>query len=558
MESNHPNSISDFSVYNKISRYHRPIAWSLILLTAVFSNSCLYFKSKSVDIPGLQSEIEKSRVIQHFIVHYLEDTYTLENFNVEEDKLTGNLVPLQKHVYFTPDRRNDFINNSDEKHVLHEVHIYLKSKFDPPAMGETSIPIYSLKEIKIINADVGKTILVATGTVVGLFALVIIIVLLTKSSCPYLYVHNGETFVFTGELYGGAIAQNLERDDYLKLPGIKPVNGDYKLMISNELKERQYTDLANLLVVRHSKEQSVLLDSHGKVNLFQDKFLPDYVLENNQLDKTALIGKTDNVTYGFDNENQAVNAIHIGFKNKNEAKKVNLLLKAKNALYFDYQMGKFWEKFGGSFDNWMERQAKLTTQEREQLGVERNIPLSVYVKKNGIWELVERLYTVGPMAYREMIVPIDLEGIESEAIELRIETGFKFWEIDELKLAYPVEEIPVVERLLPTVKGSDSLFAQQLAFTDNSYLAQEKTGDIAEVSFEALTAMEGYEYTVFLHTRGYYELVRDFTGLPQIGELKQFEDPNWLAEYARLQYVQTVTNMNIADISKVDQNTRLP
>ena len=206
----------------------------------------------------------------------------------------------------------------------------------------------------------------------------------------------------------------------------------------------------------------------------------------------------------------------------------------------------------------MDKQAKLATKEREQLGVERNIPLSIYIKKNNQWELVERLNTVGPMAYREMIVPINLEGIDSQEVEVKIETGFKFWEIDELKFGYPVDETPVVERLLPSLNVSDSLITQQLSYTDETYLAQEKTGDIAEISYKAPMAEEGYEYTVFLHTRGYYELVREFSGLPQIGELRQFEDPYWMAEYARLQYAKTMVDIRIAGITDEKSKSTIP
>ncbi|MBK6786045.1 MAG: hypothetical protein IPG79_21600 [Saprospiraceae bacterium] len=75
-----------------------------------------------------------------------------------------------------------------------------------------------------------------------------------------MYVYDGETYIFEGETFGGAIAQNLERDDYMPLPDIRGNHGHYKIRISNELKEIQYTDLAELIVVDHPENSEVLLD----------------------------------------------------------------------------------------------------------------------------------------------------------------------------------------------------------------------------------------------------------------------------------------------------------
>jgi hypothetical protein len=53
------------------------------------------------------------------------------------------------------------------------------------------------------------------------------------------------------KLYGGAIFAPLERDDFMPLPNMVPTEEEYRLRITNELKERQYTNLAELWVVQH-------------------------------------------------------------------------------------------------------------------------------------------------------------------------------------------------------------------------------------------------------------------------------------------------------------------
>lgn len=86
---------------------------------------------------------------------------------------------------------------------------------------------------------------------------------LPTGSCPYLYAWNGEGFTFITDLLGAApaglpIAENrlIEADpDELVWIGtesfFKPLNGEYVLQITEELREVLYLDEAKLLVVDH-------------------------------------------------------------------------------------------------------------------------------------------------------------------------------------------------------------------------------------------------------------------------------------------------------------------
>ena len=70
-------------------------------------------------------------------------------------------------------------------------------------------------------------------------------------SCPYIYANTANGFAFAGEIYSGAIYAPLERNDYLTLPQLIAENGNYKLKITNEQQEIQYTNLTELFVVDH-------------------------------------------------------------------------------------------------------------------------------------------------------------------------------------------------------------------------------------------------------------------------------------------------------------------
>jgi hypothetical protein len=71
-----------------------------------------------------------------------------------------------------------------------------------------------------------------------------------QGSCPFVYSWDGKQFIFDSEPYGGAITRGLERDDYSELEHLTPDKNLYRLMISNEMDETQYTNLMELIVAR--------------------------------------------------------------------------------------------------------------------------------------------------------------------------------------------------------------------------------------------------------------------------------------------------------------------
>jgi hypothetical protein len=67
--------------------------------------------------------------------------------------------------------------------------LYLFKNTKEPQLGFVEIPLADVKEIRIIEHDTGKTIasylLTGVGVIAAAYAVLVIIVLLTKSSCPY-------------------------------------------------------------------------------------------------------------------------------------------------------------------------------------------------------------------------------------------------------------------------------------------------------------------------------------------------------------------------------------
>ena len=88
------------------------------------------------------------------------------------------------------------------------------------------------------------------------------------SSCPYLYVWNGERFEFVTDFMGGGEMGHLDApgvyntpdpDEYVRIPEnlLKERNGRYELRVTNELEEAMFVDRLQLIAVAHPREAEV-------------------------------------------------------------------------------------------------------------------------------------------------------------------------------------------------------------------------------------------------------------------------------------------------------------
>lgn len=545
--------VNNLGMQKLFTSYHK-IALSVLLsiLIMTYTTSCIYYRARIVqdNFPTIK---EIGQVHQMFYVHLGELVYGLENISVDKSALYGNLIILDHEPYYYEGRK--YIVKEQDKDILNEVHIYMNNDISFIELGETSIPLSTIHEIRVINQDAGKTLLAFVGTALLMFILITIIVFLTKSSCPYVYVHDGEDFAFVGETFGGAIGQNMERDDYLPLPGINGVDGKYKVRISNELKEMQYTDLAHLLVCQYDKSQKVLLDARGQPHVFDNPEAPLNAFAGNGKNISSLIKSKDSMVYFFNENQEEDNSVRLKFRRSESDGDAKLVFTAKNSLWADYLLGVVFEKFGYAFNRFMDQQADVPTAERLQNYYDHKLPLSIYIKTKDKWQLVEHIMTIGPLAQRDFIVPLNLTDHDYEFIEIKMETGFLFWELDWVGIDFTRNDSIDLWRLEPELAfGSHDMdWTNALQQADMVYMNQLETGDITELEYAIPNLNPQKAQSIFLHTRGYYTLVRDFKGIAQRAELEQLRTPGKLSEFSRNRYYQMLyPDVEIASLAQED------
>ena len=534
------------------------LIFSLALLNMIFS--CSYFKVSQVDS---DIDSDKKELIQNFndenkymVVHQNEKQFHLEDLRINSSTqvIAGNLVILnENHLHVKePNVKigKSYRYRKDKTTPLNEVHIYLKNSYDLKLQNNISIPLSEIDQIAVVDKNVGKSIISIAGSTIAVLALALIIVALTKSSCPFIYSHDGEKYVFNGELYPGNIIRDAQYPDYLKLNDLCMKNNTYQIRISNELLEVQHTDLAELFFVDHPVGTEILVGPSGDPVLLYDKIRPQEALSNGKSLLYLISKKGDQKHFNFNQiskDQDHLSNIILKFPKPPNSKQATLKLSVKNSMWLDYVFGKFNEKFGSYYNSFQEQQQEFTEPESMQWQESQNIPLLVYIKRDGKWELENKIFSTGPMAFRDIGLAYDLENTSSDFVEIKLESGFMFWELDHASLSFLQASKLETHSLSPykavTEKGME--VSALLAKIDGKYLTQKKPGEFVDIYYHASAIAKGNERSVFIKSKGYYNYVRDYKGIPDFKELIKFKQPGHFTRFSKEEFekINRIWNM---------------
>lgn len=522
------------------------ITWSMLGPFLILTGGCNYFRVHTSGKP-YPAVIQQMQVEQKFIILHLEDNvWRLLDIKTDEKNVTGTLSFLIGHEMYktaNPDKANRYkkVNRLDQSDLLDEVHIYV-SELAITDQVKVSVPTDAILRVEVYSKARGATafsyLSLPLGILAGAYVVTGIIVALT--SCPFVYVFDGADYVFTGEMFSGAIQPGLERDDYLPLPGISPADGTYRMKVTNELKERQYVNMAELMLVDHGKDVLVLTDKNGSPFTVLSPQAPVSAVTGKNTDVLQLVSERDTRTYtGIEGiaDEKSINNIVLKFVKPAEASAGRLLIRAKNTMWMEAVSSGIHELFGERYNAFSAKREEVPGNKLQKWQLDQQLPLSVYIEKNNRWEFFDYFNIAGPAAMREDILQLNLEGITSDTVKIKLETGFRFWEVDYTAMDFSTQnEFAVSMVPLTTATASSDLEVKQtLAATDNTYYVLDEQGDEAILVFDCPDLKNDCR-SVFLHSRGYYKVLRDQTGPPDKKTLRSFRKPGRIPLFSREMY----------------------
>jgi hypothetical protein len=403
--------------------------------------------------------------------------------------------------------------------------------------------------------SISRTVGLVAALVVGAIGITTIIIAATKESCPFIYSWNGQKYVFDGEPYGGAISRGLERDDYSELDRLTPDKGLYRLMIRNEVPETQYTNLMELFVADYNSDR-VAMDDKGNLYTLSSIQAPIAAADETGRDLLPWMKATDKRIWESEPEinlNASIRQdIRLSFPKPASAANAKLLVNAATSLWGSYMIKALSELRGSEIKTWyagidtnpLERATLQAWNQREELFM-----LKIDVEEAEGWVQRGWLLGGGPFVLEDRIVNLDISHVKGNQLNIRIRPPKGFWAFNSFAVDYTPNQPVELQTLHPLeCRDSDGLDRlQQIAAVDNAYYDMPDIGNQGYINFKAPPAKPGMKRTVFLHTRGYYQLHLDNTKQPNrefltriftipdaAGRFSGLRFPAWQAEQAAM------------------------
>ncbi len=542
--------------------FNTPILRAIFGITAIplffLLTGCRnFYKATAANAGNLEQNLNNGNYARrYFILRDGPDSYAMNSVSISDDRATLtcrlDTLPAEHSLHLTNGRNGKmrYKKTADEAAVVNEVHLYIAHDSSAKAGNTYTLPLAGVQKIEVLEKDKGRTtasyILGGLGYTIGALAVVGVIAMATKSSCPFVSAYNEGSMQLQGEIYGGAIYPQLCRNDYIPLHMQPTPAAKLQLQISNELKEKQFTDLAELLVITHNKQLKVLPDEQGNLHTVSKPVSP-VTASSEQHNVLPLVQHAeDDLLFSFNDTAAAKsnnNKLLLGFEKPSGAQQCKLVLRLKNSYWLDMVYGKFTEGFGNTYTSFIRQQYAAPVARLNKWKIDQQIPLTIDVLTTAGWQTQQTLTTFGPLAVREMAIPINISDISDHRISIALSTGFMFWEIDYAALDFSPDSPLEVTRLLPE-KAKDETgidIRALLSREDGNFLSQPRPGNAAVIEYAFKPVIDTAKMqTYILHAKGYYEHVRDYTNDINLDFLQRFRQPGALGALSLSLYRQTI------------------
>lgn len=413
-----------------------------------------------------------------------------------------------------------------------------------------SIPISDVDMVWVQKIDGGLTFLTYIGGAVIVLGVVAVIVALTKESCPFVYSYDGKGYVLDAEPYGGATAPALKRTEWCGLRHLKETQGRYKLKITNEVIETQYTDELKLVVVDHPRGVAVVPDEWGGLHTAAAPVPPVKATDGRGNDILASVKDDDWVFWQtkereVDPESQAglKDRLVFEFPKPAGATRAKLLFNGCNTLWASQMVKRFLALNGKNLPDYyasLTSSAAVTALQAWNLR-EELYRLRIRVETPNGWASKGTIIGGGPFVSREKAYSLDISDVPGETLRIELTPPAGFWMINALAMDYS-DDVPLEPREIEAVSAVDSNgvdIRPLLAATDGRTFAMPNTGDNAELIFPAPPRSTGMERTVFLKASGYYDIHMGALGEPQLDTLMKIRsEPGYASKYAWGEYLR--------------------
>lgn len=480
------------------------------------------------------------------------DPYTL---TIEKCDISSNTANISDSWH---SRGVDKIMTKDGTvyHILdidHEDDQQITFKTDRTPMA---IPLSDIETVTIEKVDPIGSCILTLGCVallgLAVYGAIMLIALLTKESCPFLYSYNGETYVFDAEPYGGAICEGMKRTEWCALENLKPVDGLYKIKLTNEVDETQYTDELKLVVVDHPKGTHVVPDEFGEMHTFRELTLSSCAVDEKGNDIGFCFTKVDRL-YWQSGEDDLIpedggnnkKELFFTFPKPVDAAQVKIIFNGCNTLWASQMIKRYLELQGNQIHDYY---AAINSKgPRHYFMKQWNLneelyKLQVRVETSDGWKTKGILLGGGPFISEDRAYPIDISDVGGEILKIKLTPPKLFWMMDGFAIDYSKDVTTQIQEIPPIdAKDNDGKDVRNTVLdNDSTYLVMPQTGNWADLVFKAPEEKPDMDRTVFAKVTGYYDIHLNDQGEYKKEILSRFIEPGFSGRYAIQEYLNWI------------------
>ncbi len=333
--------------------------------------------------------------------------------------------------------------------------------------------------------------------------------------CLFVYPWNGREYAFETEAYTASVTRGLERDDYSLLSQIREQDGRYRLMISNDMDETQYTNFMELWLVDHAPGVEPRAGDDGELYGISAPTPPLSARDGDGNDLRPWLEKRDRLIWEPEPEPDANGDLRreivMTFPRPQQATHARLVASATYTLWSGWTAAYNFHLLGPNLADWyrqIDTDPAAAAQLRDWMAREDIYVLHAEVDVGGRWETRGVVPVGGPFASDERVAPLDLTGVTGSELRIRLRPPAGFWALNSFAVDYGPESRLSVTRV-PLASARDAQgndLTPALSAADDLYYEMPVTGDRAWVEFASPQQPPGTERTIFLHSRGYYRM----------------------------------------------------
>jgi len=421
-------------------------------------------------------------------------------------------------------------------------------KYDDTTLRLERIPLSQVRLLFIRKIDTVNTTLAVIGVSAALAGVAAVIAIATKESCPFVYSFDGEKYIFDGEPYGGAICPALQRTDLCRLEYLQPLDNLYRLRLTNEVDETQYTDQFKLWIVDHPAGVEPIPDNEGQLHTVKSPYPPLTAFDSHGADVLHWLSQKDDLVWegnllekNLDDPSALRDTLFLTFPRPADADEAKLVVNGGTTLWGSQMLKRSLELRGHQIHDWYRA---LSSPEARARLAEWNLREEVYYLRVHLWAdtaWADRgiIMYGGPFLIEDRIVPLDLTGVEGDTVRMMLTPPAGFWQLNYLAVDYSPDSNLTIQEMEPaTVVADDGTdLLSVLSATDSLYYAMPNVGQYATLTFVAPPERPGFQRAVFAKVNGYYDIHLDDTRAPDIEEVNRIaREAGYITRFSLHQY----------------------